>query len=88
MKINSKFCGLVMAALLIITIVACQSYQRQVVPFKMPPAYPNVTEAAGALIAAKAYDSEKEAEAAFGFDIRGGEYFPSWLSLIIKENIR
>jgi len=76
MKINSKFCGLVMAALLIITIVACQSYQRQVVPFKMPAAYPNITEAAGALIAAKAYDNKKEAESAFGFDIRGAGIFP------------
>ena len=76
MKETKKYYGLVIIFLLIITIVACTSYKRQVVPFKMPAAYPNATAAAGALIAAKAYDDSKEAESAFGFDIREAGIFP------------
>lgn len=45
-------------------------------PFKMPAAYPNATEVAGAVIAAKAYDNEQEAKSAFGFDIRGAGILP------------
>lgn len=50
-------------------IGACARYERKVVPFKMPSAYPNATEAAGAVIASKAYNTPEEAEQAFGFDI-------------------
>jgi hypothetical protein len=42
----------------------------------MPAAYPNVTEAADASIAAKSYDNQDEAGAAFGFDIRGAGILP------------
>lgn len=76
MKETKKYYGLVIIFLLIITIVACTSYKRQVVPFKMPAAYPNATAVAGALIAAKDYDDSKEAESAFGFDIREAGIFP------------
>ena len=57
-------------------LAACTTYERQVVPFKMPSAYPNATVAADATIAAKAYDSTEEASAAFGFDIRGAGILP------------
>jgi len=52
----------------LITIMGCTRYEKKVVPFKMPSAYSNATEVAGATIAAKAYTRE-EAKAAFGFDM-------------------
>ena len=66
------------AALLpiVFLIGACTTYQRTVVPFKMPGAYPNAQTAAGAKIAAKAYDEKDEAIAAFGFDILGAGILP------------
>lgn len=69
----------VLAALLaIVWLAACTTYERQVVPFKMPAAYPNATAVADATIAAKVYDNSEEAAASFGFDIRGGP----WLHLL------
>jgi hypothetical protein len=62
--------------LFLLSLAACTSYERQVVPFKMPSAYPNATSAADATIAAKAYDTAEEATAAFGFDIRGAGILP------------
>jgi len=59
----------------LITIVGCARYERKVVPFKMPSAYSNATEVAGATIAAKAYTRE-EAKAAFGFDMVGSGVLP------------
>jgi len=55
---------------------ACATYERQVVPFKMPAAYPNATGVAEATIAATAYDDAEEATAVFGFDIRGAGILP------------
>jgi hypothetical protein len=57
-------------------ITACTKYERQVVPFKLPTAYPNATAVADATIAAKAYDNAEEAAGAFGFDIRGAGILP------------
>ncbi len=67
---------LVLAGLMALAAVACTSYERQVVPFRMPSTYPNATEAAGAMIAAQAYDDSAEASSAFGFDIRGAGILP------------
>jgi hypothetical protein len=61
---------------LLVAASACTKYERQVVPFQLPAAYPNATEAAEATITAKAYDGEDEARAAFGFDIRGAGILP------------
>ena len=57
-------------------LAACTTYERQVVPFKMPSAYPNATSVADATIAAKAFDDKDGAAAAFGFDIRGAGILP------------
>lgn len=65
-----------LVVILLIAVTACTKYERQVVPFQLPSAYPNATEAAEATIAAKAYDSKDEAGAAFGFDIRGAGILP------------
>ncbi len=67
---------ILIAALSVSVCAACTSYERRVVPFKMPSAYPNATAVADGMIAAKAYDSDTEAEAAFGFDIRGAGILP------------
>jgi hypothetical protein len=60
----------------ILFFAACASYESQVVPFKLPSAYSNATEAAGATVAARAFDNEKEAEQAFGFNIVGAGVLP------------
>ena len=60
----------------VLLLASCASYERQVVPFKMPAAYPNAAAVAGATIAAKAYDNPEEASAAFGFDSRGAGILP------------
>jgi uncharacterized protein YcfJ len=62
---------LTMTVLLAVALLAsCARYQQQVVPFKMPQAYANSTTVGGAVIASKSWDDQKEAEGAFGFDIR------------------
>ena len=58
------------------SLTACTKYERQVVPFKLPSAYPNATEAADAVIATKSYDDKDEAGKAFGFDIKGAGILP------------
>ena len=75
MKIKS-FRSVLVVTLSIALLAACTSYKQQVVPFKMPSAYPNATAVADATIAAKAYDTKEEASAAFGFDIRGAGILP------------
>jgi hypothetical protein len=62
--------------LLTAVLAACTSYERQVVPFKLPSAYPNAVEIADAVIAAKSFDNKDEAGHAFGFDIRGAGILP------------
>lgn len=62
--------------LLALTLAGCESYKQQVVPFKLPAAYANVTTVADAQIAAQSYDDPKQAEEAFGFDIRGAGVLP------------
>jgi uncharacterized protein YcfJ len=64
------------AAGVVLWLAACASYERQVVPFKMPAAYPNAIVVAEAMVAATAYDNPEEASAAFGFDIRGAGILP------------
>ena len=58
-----------MILLLAVAFPACTKYERQVVPFKLPSAFPNATEAADATIAAKSYDEKDEAGKDFGFFI-------------------
>ncbi|MDD5711280.1 MAG: hypothetical protein PHY31_00830 [Smithellaceae bacterium] len=69
-----SLCISVLVAMILFS--ACEHYERQVVPFKLPSAYPNVVEVADASLAAKAYEDSKEAQAAFGFDIRGAGILP------------
>jgi hypothetical protein len=75
MNITRKSFYIVFICLLAVAFTACQSYQRQVVPFKLPASYSNATGAAGAIIASKSYDSQ-EAKTMFGFDIVGAGVMP------------
>lgn len=54
----------------------CAGHKRQIVPFKMPAAYPNATKVEGATVAARAYDDSGDAKKAFGWDIRGAGLYP------------
>ncbi len=73
---RTRILRFVSICILILFAAACTRYERQVVPFKLPAGYPNMTEVAGTQIAAKAFDTKKDAEAAFGFDILGAGVLP------------
>lgn len=75
MNMTRKGFSIVFICFIVVAFTACQSYQRQVVPFKLPAAYPNATGAAGAIIASRAYDTQ-EAKSMFGFDIVGAGVMP------------
>jgi hypothetical protein len=62
--------------ILSVSLWACTTYQVQPLPFKAPSAYPNATAVGGATVAAKAFVDGKEAQEAFGFDIRGAGMLP------------
>jgi hypothetical protein len=76
MFIPRRFIRMILIFAAAFSFVACESYKQQVVPFKLPSAYPNVTQVADAQIAAQAYDDAKQAEEAFGFDIRSAGILP------------
>jgi len=63
-----------LAALLL--AASCSTYERTVLPFKMPSAYPNAVTVDGVSVASRAYDEANDAKQAFGFDIRGAGVLP------------
>lgn len=67
---------LVCCVLVSAMLAACTRYERQVVPFKMPAAFPNAVTVAEATVAARAYDDAGEAKKAFGWDIRRAGLYP------------
>lgn len=74
---KTRYAVSVFSILLFVTAFSgCETYRQQVVPFKLPTAYPNVVTVADAQIAARAYDDPKEAQEAFGFDIRAAGILP------------
>jgi len=76
MKKNKLTLRILAIVFIAASLTACTKYERQVVPFKLPSAYPNATEAADAVIATKSYDDKDEAGKAFGFDIKGAGILP------------
>jgi hypothetical protein len=64
---TQRLCCLTLCLLLIAT--ACTPYGRKVPAFRLPASYPNMTEVAGAQVAARDYKSPREAADAFGFNI-------------------
>jgi hypothetical protein len=73
-----KYCftGVVGILCLGLLFGGCSPYSQQVVPFKMPAGYPNMTQVAGIQIGARAYNDPSEAQNVFGFDVRGAGLFP------------
>jgi len=61
---------------LIFFMTSCQSYQTQIVPFKLPSAYPNMVNVSGADVAVRVFEDRKDAENVFGFDILGAGVVP------------
>jgi len=61
---------------LCLALAACTSYRSQEVPFKPPSAIANMQKAAGAEVAALAYDEPERARRAFGFSIRKAGLLP------------
>jgi len=60
----------VIAASVLVAFTSCAtSYVAKPLPFKLPSAYPNAQNVAGAVIGARAYTDAKEAKENFGFDI-------------------
>lgn len=66
-------------------IAGCTTYERQVVPFKMPEASLNAVFFNGAVIAARSFTT-REAKEAFGFDIRSAGIFPVQVSFDNKSD--
>jgi len=64
----------------------CSPYTQQVVPFRMPAAYPNLVKVAGLEIGARAYPEPNEAQGVFGFDIRGAGLLPVQVVIDNKGN--
>jgi hypothetical protein len=52
------------------------AYQAKPLPFKVPSAYPNAQQVAGATMAAEAFADSKKAQEAFGFDVREAGFLP------------
>ncbi len=63
--------------LAVLLLVGCSTaYKAKPLPFRSPESYANVVEVGGAMVAAQAYADPKEAQDAFGFDIRGAGMLP------------
>ncbi|BBL73586.1 hypothetical protein [Methylomagnum ishizawai] len=62
--------------LLLTGMLACSTYHQKIPPVPLPGFSPNSVEVEGAQMAARAYPEPKEAEQAFGFDIRGAGLLP------------
>lgn len=76
-KIMKKNYLLCLHIILIIFSVGCAtSYKARPLSFKHPSAYPNATQVAGATIGSKAFVDKKEAQKAFGFDVRSAGMLP------------
>ena len=75
MTIREK-CSLVMIVFVcLIAFEGCTSYERQVVPFKMPESSPNAVFFNGVIVAARSFTAS-EAKEAFGFDIISAGILP------------
>jgi hypothetical protein len=62
---------------LLLGVGGCSTaYQAKPLPFKVPSAYANAQQVAGATIAAEAFADSKKAQEAFGFDVRGAGFLP------------
>lgn len=61
---------------LLTLLLACATYGERVAPVPFPEAQSDHVDVDGAKVVARAFSSDKEANKAFGFDIRGAGLFP------------
>ncbi len=73
---KKNFCVFVLLFLLAGAMGCSSAYKAKPMSFKLPQTYGNATGVGGATVAAKAFDEQKEAEDAFGFDVRGAGMLP------------
>jgi hypothetical protein len=85
MVIPKRYRILMLFIVTTVIFVGCTSYERQIVPFKMPESSPNAVFFDGAIIAARSF-TVGEAKEAFGFDIRSAGIFPVQVSFDNKSN--
>lgn len=76
MASKRRIVGMICLFIFFAALGGCASYERQVVPFKMPQSMPNAVNIDGAVIAARAFAETAEAQEAFGFDIRTAGILP------------
>lgn len=77
MKTTSLLLRIVLLfALAALVVTGCARYERKVVPFRMPAAYPNAVDVAGASVAAESFSDSQQARDAFGFDILSAGVLP------------
>ncbi len=55
---------------------ACSTYRERIAPVPLPASFVDHVNVQGALLAAQSYVDEDQAQAAFGFDIRGAGLLP------------
>ena len=73
--LSKRVCSIIALMTLTFTL-SCTRYEQKVVPFQLPAGYANMVEVDGAQIATRAFDTKKDAESAFGFDILGAGVLP------------
>jgi hypothetical protein len=71
-----KYFSRMLLALGLLIAGGCETYQVKPLPFKAPASFQNVTQVAGADVAARAFTDKTETKAAFGFDILGAGMLP------------
>jgi hypothetical protein len=71
-----KYLSVFLSGFIALAIGCASSYKAKPLPIKLPSAYPNAVQAAGATIGAKAFVDKEEAKTAFGFDIRSAGMLP------------
>ncbi|HUL11349.1 MAG TPA: hypothetical protein VLU73_04160 [Methylococcaceae bacterium] len=70
-----------LAACLTVSLAACAPYGERVAPVPLPSPRSDHIDIQGALLTAQPYPDPQQAEAAFGFDIRGAGLLPVRFSL-------
>ena len=61
--------GAIIGLIILVMAGGCATYEPKVAPMKLPEAYANVQRLNGALVAARVWSNEEEAQSAFGFNI-------------------
>ena len=72
-------------ALILSLVTACAtSYKATPMPFRAPSSYANAAKVDGGMVAARSFADPKEAEEAFGFDVRGAGFLP--IQVVFENN--